>query len=83
MENSAPEVSLTDKDLNYLDEYFDAIGAVGADVDLQEIPESPSDQEPEDYVRQLTPDQQPVPEQQILKNVIKDADDGKRSNTRG
>ena len=58
---SAPEISLTDEDLNYLDEFFDKIGAVGGNVDGQEIVSSPSDQDPEEYVRQFTPEH--VPEQ--------------------
>ena len=36
-EGSAPEISLTDEDLNYLDDFFEEIGAVGANVDVQEF----------------------------------------------
>ena len=53
---SAPEISLTDKDLNYLDEFFDEIGAVGGNVGEEELVSSPSDQEPEDYVREFSPE---------------------------
>ncbi len=72
LESSAPEVSLTDEDLNYLDNYFEEIGAVGANVNIQESSYSPSDQEPEDYVRQFTPEH--VPEHHNLKNVVQDDD---------
>ena len=48
-EGSAPEISLTDEDLNYLDDFFEEIGAVGANVDVQERSNTPSDQDPEEY----------------------------------
>ena len=65
-------MSLTDEDLNYLDDFFEEIGAVGANVNVQESSDSPSDQEPEDYVRQFTPEH--VPEQPNLENVAQDDD---------
>ena len=58
-EGSAPEISLTDEDLNYLDNFFEEIGAVGANVSVQESSDTPSDQDPEEYVRQFTPEHVP------------------------
>ena len=58
-EGSAPEISLTDEDLNYLDDFFEEIGAVGANVSVQESSDTPSDQDPEEYVRQFTPEHVP------------------------
>ena len=49
-EGSAPEVLLTDEDINYLDDFFEEIGAVGANINVQENSDSPSDQDPENYV---------------------------------
>ena len=72
LEGSAPEVSLTDEDINHLDDFFEEIGAVGANVNVQESSDSPSDQEPEEYVRQFTPEH--VPEQPNLENVVQDDD---------
>ena len=57
---SAPNVSLTDEDLNYLEDFFDEIGAAGGSVETQENVDDPSDQDPEDYVRQFTPEHVPV-----------------------
>ena len=45
-EGSAPEISLTDEDLNYLDDFFEEIGAVGANVSVRESSDTPSDQNP-------------------------------------
>ena len=56
---SAPEISLTDEDLNYLDDFFDEIGAVGGNVGEEELVSSPSDQEAEDYVREFSPEHVP------------------------
>ena len=72
LENSAPEVSLTDEDINHLDDFFEEIGAVGTNIIVQESSDSPSDQEPEEYVRQFTPEH--VPEQPNLENVVQDDD---------
>ena len=56
---SAPEISLTDEDLNYLDDFFDEIGAVGGNIGEEELVSSPSDQEAEDYVREFSPEHVP------------------------
>ena len=48
---SAPEISLTDEDLECLDEFFDEVGAVGGNSEEGELVSSPSDQEAEEYVR--------------------------------
>ena len=40
-EGSAPEISLTDEDLNYLDDFFEEIGAVGANVNVGESSDTP------------------------------------------
>ena len=56
---SAPNVTLTDDELNYLDDFFDEIGAAGGSVETHENVEAPSDQDPEDYVQQFSPDYVP------------------------
>ena len=53
---SAPNATLTDDDMNYLEDFFDEIGAAGGTVETHETVEVPSDQDPEDYVQQFSPD---------------------------
>ena len=40
---STPNVTLTDDELNYLDDFFDEIGAAGGSVETHENGEAPSD----------------------------------------
>ena len=56
---SAPNVTLTDDEMNYLDDFFDEIGVAGGSVETHETVEVPSDQDPEDYVQQFSPDYVP------------------------
>ena len=47
---SAPNATLTDDEMNYLDDFFDEIGAAGGNVETHETVEVPSDQDPEYFV---------------------------------
>ena len=65
-ENLVPEpnITLTDDEINYLDEFFDKIGAVGGNIETHEFVEAPSDQDPQEYVQQFSPERVPDQVQQ-------------------
>ena len=68
-EDSIPEVTLTDEDIEYIDEFLDDVGAATAGVNYEEVPESVSDQDHEEYARQFNLDQINQPEQENLEDV--------------
>ena len=78
-ENSAPQITVTAEDEEYIDEYLENVNDSVMGENFEDVLESVSDQEVEIYVRQFSPDNQMEdPNQEILED---DHDDNKEDDS--